>query len=74
MEKLASDVCDTPSAWRDYQVSLWLKSNTAAAWLDRRTTFTRSIAVMSMVGYLLGLGDRHPSNLILDENTYKIVH
>ena len=43
-------------------------------WLDRRTTYTRSLAVMSMVGYLLGLGDRHPSNLMLDRYSGKILH
>ena len=45
---------------------LWLKSRNSEVWLDRRTTYTRSTAVLSMVGYLLGLGDRHPSNLMLD--------
>merc|ERR1712098_969791 len=39
-----------------------------------RTNFTRSLAVMSMVGYVLGLGDRHPSNLLLDRNSGKILH
>lgn len=29
---------------------------------------------MSMVGYILGLGDRHPSNLMLDRVTGKIIH
>jgi Phosphatidylinositol 3- and 4-kinase len=29
---------------------------------------------MSMVGYILGLGDRHPSNLMLDRFTGKILH
>jgi FKBP12-rapamycin complex-associated protein len=29
---------------------------------------------MSMVGYILGLGDRHPSNLMLDRITGKIIH
>jgi FKBP12-rapamycin complex-associated protein len=29
---------------------------------------------MSMVGYILGLGDRHPSNLMLDRHTGKILH
>jgi FKBP12-rapamycin complex-associated protein len=29
---------------------------------------------MSMVGYVLGLGDRHPSNLMLDRQSGKIVH
>ena len=46
---------------------LWLKSHNSEVWLDRRRTFTRSLAVMSMVGYILGLGDRHPSNLMLDQ-------
>ncbi|KAF2687451.1 ARM repeat-containing protein [Lentithecium fluviatile CBS 122367] len=53
---------------------LWLKSKSSEAWLDRRTNYTRSLAVMSMVGYILGLGDRHPSNLMLDRVTGKIVH
>jgi FKBP12-rapamycin complex-associated protein len=44
------------------------------AWLDRRTNYTRSLAVMSMVGYILGLGDRHPSNLMLERYTGKIIH
>ena len=53
---------------------LWLKSKSSEAWLDRRTNFTRSLAVMSMVGYILGLGDRHPSNLMLNRITGNIVH
>jgi FKBP12-rapamycin complex-associated protein len=53
---------------------LWLKSKSSEAWLGRRTNYTRSLAVMSMVGYILGLGDRHPSNLMLDKITGKIIH
>ena len=29
---------------------------------------------MSMVGYILGLGDRHPSNLMLDRFSGKVIH
>ena len=53
---------------------LWLKSKSSEAWLDRRTNYIRSLAVMSIVGYVLGLGDRHPSNLMLDKVTGKIIH
>ncbi|CAN6610146.1 serine/threonine-protein kinase Tor2p [Trichomonascus vanleenenianus] len=53
---------------------LWLKSRSSEAWLERRTQYTRSLAVMSMVGYILGLGDRHPSNLMLDRLTGKVIH
>ena len=108
----------------DLHKVLWLKSRNSEVWLERRTSYTRSTAVMSMVrqaeglvqgggvalpvlerqaccsmhaaclapptplhspppphhpptthpphplclqvGYILGLGDRHPSNLMLD--------
>lgn len=53
---------------------LWLKSRSSEAWLDRRTQYTRSLAVMSMVGYILGLGDRHPLNLMLDRISGRIIH
>lgn len=53
---------------------LWLKSRNSEVWLDRRTNYTRSAAVMSMVGYILGLGDRHPSNLMLDRYSGKLLH
>lgn len=56
-----------------YEV-LWTKSTNSEEWLDRRTKFTRSLAVMSMVGYVLGLGDRHPSNLMLDQVSGRILH
>ena len=29
---------------------------------------------MSMVGYILGLGDRHPSNIMVKKRSGKIVH
>ena len=53
---------------------LWKKSQNSETWLDRRTNYSRSLAVMSMVGYILGLGDRHPSNLMLDRKSGKILH
>ena len=53
---------------------LWLKSRNSEIWLERRTNYTRSTGVMSMVGYLLGLGDRHPSNLMLDRFSGKLLH
>ncbi|KPJ18654.1 Target of rapamycin [Papilio machaon] len=53
---------------------LWLKSPSAEAWFERRTNYTRSLAVMSMVGYILGLGDRHPSNIMLHRVSGKVLH
>ncbi|DAZ92720.1 TPA: hypothetical protein N0F65_001777, partial [Lagenidium giganteum] len=62
------------TAGQDLYKVLWLKSDNSEVWLDRRTNYTRSLAVMSMVGYILGLGDRHPSNLMLHRFTGTIVH
>ncbi|KAJ7180725.1 phosphatidylinositol 3-kinase [Mycena filopes] len=53
---------------------LWLKSTNSEHWLERRATYTRSLAVTSMVGHILGLGDRHPSNLLLERTTGKVIH
>ena len=92
---------------------LWLKSRNSEDWLQRRTNYTRSLALMSIVGYIrfilctthshvhrrlqclrsyprvghetafllfffagyiLGLGDRHPSNLMLHRYSGKLVH
>ncbi|KAG5450970.1 Serine/threonine-protein kinase mTOR [Clonorchis sinensis] len=62
------------SSGRDLANILWLKSHSSEAWFERRTNFVRSMATMSMVGYILGLGDRHPSNIMLSRETGKVVH
>jgi FKBP12-rapamycin complex-associated protein len=49
----------------DLKNVLWMKSPNSEVWLERRTMYTRTLATMSIVGYILGLGDRHPSNLML---------
>lgn len=64
----------TTGRGNDIHDVLWIKSTNSEEWLDRRTKFTRSIAVMSMVGYILGLGDRHPSNLMLDQTSGRVLH
>jgi FKBP12-rapamycin complex-associated protein len=53
---------------------LWNKSQNAEDWLERRTNYSRSMAVMSIVGYILGLGDRDPNNILMNQETGKIVH
>jgi ataxia telangiectasia mutated family protein len=43
-------------------------------WLARRTAYTRSAAVTSIVGFVVGLGDRHIHNILLDTHTCELVH
>ncbi|THH23186.1 hypothetical protein EUX98_g7993 [Antrodiella citrinella] len=45
-----------------------------SAWLASRLTYSRTAAVMSMVGFILGLGDRHTENILLDTVTGDTVH
>ena len=62
------------STGNDLAQILWLRSSTSESWLERRTDYTKSLAVMSMVGYILGLGDRHPSNLMISRDSGKVIH
>jgi ataxia telangiectasia mutated family protein len=43
-------------------------------WFARRLAYTRSTAAISMLGHILGLGDRHGHNILLDEKTGEAVH
>ncbi|OBT86494.1 hypothetical protein VE02_04917 [Pseudogymnoascus sp. 03VT05] len=43
-------------------------------WFARRLAYTRSTAAISILGYVLGLGDRHGHNILLDEKTGEVVH
>ena len=36
--------------------------------------FTRSVAVNSIVGHILGIGDRHLGNILIDQGTGEVVH
>uniref|UniRef100_T1JZU2 Serine/threonine-protein kinase ATR n=2 Tax=Tetranychus urticae TaxID=32264 RepID=T1JZU2_TETUR len=44
------------------------------SWYMARLAFTRSAAVMSIVGYIIGLGDRHPENFLLDSSNGEAMH
>lgn len=59
---------------RDIARVLWLRSRNSEIWLDRRTGFARTLATSSIAGYILGLGDRHPSNIMISRSTGKIMH
>lgn len=43
-------------------------------WFEAKLQYTRSVAVTSMIGYILGLGDRHTQNILIDQTTAELVH
>ncbi|KAF2086780.1 putative phosphatidylinositol 3 and 4-kinase [Saccharata proteae CBS 121410] len=44
------------------------------AWFNARLKYTRTCAVMSIVGHVLGLGDRHGENVLLREENGGVFH
>lgn len=42
-------------------------------WHAARMRYTRSVAVSSMVGHILGIGDRHTSNILVDTHSGEVV-
>ncbi|XP_034724062.1 serine-protein kinase ATM [Etheostoma cragini] len=45
-----------------------------AVWMEKRLAYTRSVATSSIVSYIVGLGDRHIQNILVDEQTAELVH
>ncbi|XP_069496513.1 serine-protein kinase ATM isoform X1 [Ambystoma mexicanum] len=45
-----------------------------AVWFEKRLAYTRSVATSSIVCYIVGLGDRHVQNILIDEVTAELVH
>jgi len=43
-------------------------------WHMARQQYSRSVAVSSIVGYIVGIGDRHPNNILFDHTTGELVH
>lgn len=43
-------------------------------WKAAINVYSNSLAVMSMVGFIIGLGDRHGENILFDETTGGCVH
>lgn len=43
-------------------------------WLASRAAYSATTATMSMVGYIVGLGDRHGENILFDELTGECLH
>lgn len=58
----------------DLRNIFWIRAVNSEEWLKHRSCFTRSLAVMSIVGFIIGLGDRHPYNIMVQRDTNKVVH
>ena len=59
---------------RDLANVFLVTSGDVSIWLMRRTRYARSLAVTSVVGYVLGLGDRHLSNILVSDKSGEVIH
>ena len=49
-------------------------SESSQVWHNAKMKYTRSCAVSSIVGHILGIGDRHCHNILVHEKTGEVVH
>ncbi|KOX79166.1 Serine/threonine-protein kinase SMG1 [Melipona quadrifasciata] len=53
---------------------IWCNSINVGSWWQATKNYSYSVAVMSIIGYIIGLGDRHLDNVLVDLNTGEVVH
>ncbi|RNF18636.1 peroxidase/phosphatidylinositol 3-kinase/serine/threonine-protein kinase HSL1,negative regulator of Swe1 kinase [Trypanosoma conorhini] len=58
----------------DIRKAMWASAASCETWLEQRQAFTTSLATTSVVGYILGLGDRHPNNIMIQRTSGLMVH
>ncbi|XP_072947723.1 serine/threonine-protein kinase SMG1 [Epargyreus clarus] len=56
--------------WRE----LWCSSVSPEQWWQMTRRYSYSVAVMSAIGFIIGLGDRHLDNVLVDLTSGEVVH
>jgi FKBP12-rapamycin complex-associated protein len=58
----------------DLREAIWLRCGNSMTWLSKTLRFVRTTAIMSIVGYIVGLGNRIPSNVMVHNPTGHVIH
>ena len=69
VSKICREIPDT-----DLANFMWLKAASAEVWMNQMDMFSVTAGMTSIVGYIIGLGDRHPSNILIDRLTGEVIH
>ncbi len=66
------EICENfKPVFRHFFMENFLETN---KWYEKRVNYTRSVATSSIVGYIVGLGDRHVQNILIDMQNADVVH
>ncbi|CAH1764116.1 6132_t:CDS:10 [Entrophospora sp. SA101] len=65
-------VAETPSDLLEKEI--WSSCTSSAEWWYKSLSMSRSLAVMSVIGYIIGLGDRHLDNILIDFDAGEVIH
>ena len=71
LEEVAEATAERANDLRDV---MWLKAPNAESWVKQLLNFAKTSAVMSIVGYIIGLGDRHTANLMVHRGSGSVIH
>ncbi|OUC43438.1 putative phosphatidylinositol 3- and 4-kinase, partial [Trichinella nativa] len=71
---ILSDVFFLFSIHRRRNSAFWIKHVTSESWWKAQVNFARSMAVVAIIGYVIGLGDRHLDNLLVNLETGEVVN
>jgi phosphatidylinositol kinase/protein kinase (PI-3 family) len=55
-----------------FSSELWTQSVDSGSWWQSTSLYATSLAVMSVIGYIIGLGDRHLDNVLVNLQTGEV--
>lgn len=66
------EICKkTPPVFRQFFIDTFLDIDD---WFRSREAYTRGVVSTSMVGHIMGIGDRHLNNILIDKKTGEPIH
>lgn len=76
LRKQFDDICDHfPPVFHKFFIERFCNSSCSSKeWFTARLSYIISCAINCIIGYLLGLGDRHTQNILIDLESAELIH